>query len=165
MSQITDEIWVGSYADACDEQYLIERKINHILCCADEFALRAGFPYSDNRIGHKILLRDDYADEKTFVMFLEGAQKLNEWILSGNRVMVHCFAGISRSVSVVITYFMVYKGWSFDVAYSHLKQRRYQTKIHPGFIPILKEIETSFKQPPQLPPLTRQGGLEAQQPQ
>lgn len=67
--------------------------------------------------------------------------------------MVHCFAGMSRSVSVVITYFMMYKGWSFDLAHSHLKQRRYQTKIHPGFIPILKEIEAM----PTRPPLEAQG--------
>lgn len=153
MSQITDEIWVGSYADACDEQFLRERKINHILCCADEFALRAGFPYSDNRIGHKISLRDDYADEKTFVMFLEGAQKLNEWILSGNRVMVHCFAGISRSVSVVITYFMVYKGWSFNIALNHLKHCRRKANPHPNYIPILLEIESKLPPPPPRSPL------------
>jgi atypical dual specificity phosphatase len=121
MSQVTDEIWVGSYAEACDEQFLKDRKINHILCCAEEFAVRAGFPYSDQRTGYKVSLKDDFADEKTMSLFLDGAAKLNEWISSGNRTMVHCFAGISRSVSVVITYFMIYKGWSFNTAFNHLK--------------------------------------------
>ena len=147
MSRITDEIWVGSYAEACDEQFLKDRKINHILCCAEEFAVRAGFPYSDNRTGYKVSLKDDFADEKTMDLFLEGAAKLNKWILQGNPVMVHCFAGISRSVSVVITYFMVYKGWSFNSALNHLKHCRAKANPHSNYIPILLMIESKRSLP------------------
>jgi protein-tyrosine phosphatase len=85
------------------------------------------------------------ADEKTKKYFLEAASVLDRWVNEGKKVMVHCFAGMSRSTSVVITYFMVYKGWSFSIAHSHLKQRRFQTKIHPDFIPILKEIESTLQ--------------------
>jgi len=141
MSQITDQIWVGSYGEVCNDPFLDERNITHILCCAEEFALRAGFPYSSNRIGYKIPLVDDKADENTMASFLEGASKLNDWISDGKNVFVHCFAGMSRSVSVVITYFMVYKGWSYQIAFNHLKNRRRQTNPHPAYIPILKDIE------------------------
>jgi protein-tyrosine phosphatase len=141
MSQITDQIWVGSYGEVCNDQFLDERNITHILCCAEEFALRAGFPYSSNRIGYKIPLVDDKADKNTTGSFLEGASKLNDWISDGKNVFVHCFAGMSRSVSVVITYFMVYKGWSYQIAFNHLKNRRRQTNPHPVYIPILKDIE------------------------
>jgi protein-tyrosine phosphatase len=143
MSQITDQIWVGSYGDASSEQYLSERRITHVITCSDEF------PSSVIRPGYRIPIVDDVADSKTQKYFLEAASVLDRWIREDNKIMVHCFAGMSRSVSVVITYFIVYKGWSFDLAYSHLKQRRHQTKIHPDFIPILKEIETKFKRPHQ----------------
>lgn len=148
MSQITDKIWIGSYAEACDEQFLKDRKINHILCCAEEFAVRAGFPYSDQRTGYKVSLKDDFADEKTMGLFLEGAAKLNEWILQGIPVMVHCFAGVSRSVSVVITYFMIYKGWSFNIALNHLKHCRRKANPHSNYIPILLDIESKLPRPP-----------------
>jgi len=152
MSQITDQIWVGSYGEVCNDQFLDERKITHILCCAEEFALRAGFPYSKDRIGYKISLVDDVADEKTMENFLEGASKLNEWVSNKKNVFVHCFAGMSRSVSVVITYFMIYKGWSYEVAFNHLKHCRRQTNPHPGYIPILKQIESKrFQLPQQYP--------------
>jgi len=141
MSQITDQIWVGSYGEVCNDLFLNERKITHILCCAEEFDLRVGFPYSSNHIGYKIHLVEDKADEKTRSEFLEGASKLNEWISNGKNVFVHCYAGISRSVSVVITYFMVYKGWSYQIAFNHLKHRRRQMHPHPEYIPILKAIE------------------------
>ena len=80
--------------------------------------------------------------------FLEGASKLNEWISHGKKVFVHCFAGMSRSISVVITYFMVYKGWSYEVAFNHLKHCRRQTNPHPVYIPILKDIESKHSQLP-----------------
>jgi atypical dual specificity phosphatase len=142
MSEITEQIYVGSYGDAASEQYLSDRGITHVITCADEF------PSSLLRPGYKIQIVDDVADEKTKKYFLEAASVLDRWVREGNKIMVHCFAGMSRSVSVVITYFMMYKGWSFDLAHSHLKQRRYQTKIHPGFIPILLEIEAMPTRPP-----------------
>ena len=141
MSEITEQIYVGSYGDASSEQFLSEHGITHVITCAHEF------PSSIIRSGYRIPIIDDVADEKTKKYFLEAASVLDRWIREDKKIIVHCFAGMSRSVSVVITYFMVYKGWPFDLAHSHLKQRRYQTKIHPGFIPILKEIEAEIIQP------------------
>ena len=149
MSQITDQIWVGSYGEVCNDQFLDERNITHILCCAEEFTVRAGFPYSSDRIGHKVSLVDDIADENTMTRFLEGASKLNEWVSDEKKVFVHCFAGMSRSVSVVITYFMVHKGWSYQIAFNHLKYCRRQTNPHPGYIPILQDIESKLLAQPQ----------------
>lgn len=142
MSEITEQIYVGSYGDASSEEFLSDRGITRVITCADEF------PSSILRTGYKIQIVDDVADAKTKKYFLEAASVLDRWVREGNKIMVHCFAGMSRSTSVVITYFMVYKGWSFDLAHSHLRQRRYQTKIHPGFIPILKEIEAMPTRPP-----------------
>jgi atypical dual specificity phosphatase len=142
MSEITEQIYVGSYGDAASDQFISDRGITHVITCADEF------PSSLLRPGYKIPIVDDVADEKTKKYFLEAASVLDRWVREGNKIMVHCFAGMSRSVSVVITYFMMYKGWSFDLAHNHLKQRRYQTKIHPGFIPILLEIEAMPTRPP-----------------
>jgi protein tyrosine phosphatase len=152
MSEITDQIWIGNYGDACNETFLSERKITHIINCANE--LESSFL----RPGYKIQVIDDKADEKTKKYFLEAASVLDRWVRDGNKIIVHCFAGISRSTSVVITYFMVYKGWSYDVAYRHLKQRRFQTNPHPDFIPILKSIHSQLPQPHLV-------GLEVQQPQ
>jgi protein-tyrosine phosphatase len=105
--------------------------------------LRAGYPYSKDRIGHKIPLEDNVADEKTVARFLEGAAKLNEWVSQGRRVIVHCMAGMSRSVSVVITYLMYYMGWSYQTAYTLVKLRRWQTNIFPDYVAVLEQMNTS----------------------
>jgi len=43
---------------------------------------------------------------------------------SGRNVLVHCFAGISRSVSAVIAYMIKELGFTCSSALSHLSKRR-----------------------------------------
>jgi hypothetical protein len=59
MSEITDQIYVGSYGDASSEQYLSDRGITHVITCVDEF------PSSIIRPGYRIPIVDDVADSKT----------------------------------------------------------------------------------------------------
>jgi atypical dual specificity phosphatase len=146
MSMIEDQIWIGSNGDANNSQYLDEREITHVLCCAKEFEYPPGhlLLYRESQ-WYRLPIVDDVADSNTEAYFREGAAKLNEWVSQGHKVIVHCFAGISRSVSVVIAYYMLYKGWSFTTAYSHIKQRRYGMNPHPDFLPILKGLSASAK--------------------
>ena len=69
MSEITDQIWVGSYGDASNDQYLSERQITHVITCAEEF------PSSIIRSGYRIPVVDDVADAKTKKYFLEASLK------------------------------------------------------------------------------------------
>jgi len=112
MSEITNQIWLGSYADAANEQFLGERQITHILSCAEELPLRIGFPYSSRLQGQKV------TDVKA------AADLLNTWVSEGIRVIVHCSDGFERSSSVIIEYLTVYKKWSYILAYEHLNLRR-----------------------------------------
>ena len=59
--------------------------------------------------------------------------------------MVHCLAGVSRSVSFVIAYFIKYQGMSYQQAYQLVKSKR--RIIHPndGFIQQLKAYEVKQK--------------------
>ena len=55
--------------------------------------------------------------------------------------MVHCLAGVSRSVSLVIAYFIKHCNMTFQEAYNLIKARR--RIIHPneGFVSQLKKYE------------------------
>lgn len=138
---IEDNIWIGSYEDVNNGSYLAERQIICVLSCAKEFENPPGYliRFKETHWYHLPIV-DDVVDSNTELYFREGAAKLNDWVSHGYKVIVHCFAGMSRSVSVVIAYYMLYRGWSFDLAYSHLKQRRFQANPHPDFIPILKGL-------------------------
>ena len=142
MSQIDTQIWIGNIGDASNQQFLKDNNITHILCCAEEFKNPPGFLYINSKTDqwHYLPIVDDVADSKTEAQFREGAKKLNDWLNAGHKVMVHCYAGMSRSTSVVIAYYILYKGWSFDLAYSHCRQRRLQVNPHPDFVKILRAL-------------------------
>jgi protein-tyrosine phosphatase len=55
--------------------------------------------------------------------------------------MVHCLAGVSRSVSLVLAYLIKHRGMTYRDAYDLIKGRR--RIIHPndGFIEQLKRFE------------------------
>lgn len=137
MSQIDTQIWIGNIGDSVNTRFQNERGITHILCCAQEFKTVALLKKEQ---WYYVPLIDDTADHTTEPMIREGASKLDEWIRNGHKVMVHCYAGMSRSASVVIAYYILYKGWSFDLAYSHCRQRRLQVNPHPDFVKILRAL-------------------------
>lgn len=145
MTQIDNNLWIGNVSDASNEQSLKENKITHILCCAEEFKYPPGFLYITGNVAakwHYLPIVDDVADSNTEAQFREGAKKIDDWIESGHSVIIHCYAGISRSVSTVIAYYMLHKGWSYDIAYLHIKSRRKQMNPHPNFVPILKTLSS-----------------------
>jgi protein-tyrosine phosphatase len=85
-------------------------------------------------------MKDNTANILTEGHFKDAAAKLNEWTSQGKKVLVHCREGKSRSVSVVIAYYMIYRNWSFDIAYWHLKTRRPMTNPYFQYVPILRSI-------------------------
>lgn len=44
--------------------------------------------------------------------------------LEKTNILVHCLAGVSRSVSLVMAYFIKYHGMSYESVYSKIKARR-----------------------------------------
>ncbi|KAI8925328.1 protein-tyrosine phosphatase-like protein, partial [Entophlyctis helioformis] len=57
----------------------------------------------------------------------------------GARVLVHCHAGVSRSVTLVIAYLVLATGMSLDEAYAHVRKRRPVAKPNVGFARQLAE--------------------------
>ena len=52
---------------------------------------------------------------------------------SGGRVFVHCFAGVSRSATIVIAYLMKEHGLSFSAAFKFVKNKRCFINPNEGF--------------------------------
>jgi protein-tyrosine phosphatase len=63
-------------------------------------------------------------------IFEETNRFLTDALKKGN-VLVHCFAGISRSATVVIAFLMKYKKMNFEEAFEFTKQKR--EIINPNF--------------------------------
>jgi hypothetical protein len=147
MTQVADAIWVGSCSDSANTSFLQERGIEHSICCAEEYSYPPSFLYLSEKTdqSYHVPIKYNCVEQGTKEQFREGAAKLHEWVERGHQVLVHCYTGNSRSVSVILTYLMLYKGWSFDIAFLHLKQRHYKTHLYDPYLPILQSFDTTCR--------------------
>ena len=116
---ITENLLVGNINDAKEPPV----KIGALLLVAAEYALESPDWLISGRIPFS-----EYAE--TEPLLLDQAVSWVEEHISGNRVMVCCRAGMSRSVSVVIAYLCCAQGMTYDEALILVKQRR------PGALPL-----------------------------
>lgn len=69
---------------------------------------------------------EDRVGAKLYVYFDMVADKMHNVLnKSGGRVMIYCRAGMSRSATLCIYYFMKHHSMTFDEAFQFVKQRRY----------------------------------------
>lgn len=65
--------------------------------------------------------------------FGQVAALIEAWHSQDKRVLVHCWAGVSRSVSAVVYYLMRTQGLSYAAALERVRQARPQAHPNPGF--------------------------------
>ncbi len=69
---------------------------------------------------------------------------IHDAIKGGGRVLVHCFAGVSRSSTLVISYLMQHRNMSYLDAFDYVKRRRDVIQPNIGFIEQLKAFESEL---------------------
>ena len=57
-----------------------------------------------------------------------------------DNVLVHCTAGVSRSVSIVVAYLMNEKNMSYEKAIDYVRKRRPIANPNPSFVQQLKTL-------------------------
>jgi protein-tyrosine phosphatase len=137
INKITENIFLGNQDAARDKDLLKELNITHVLCCAsfiDQF--------HPNHFTYKSLELDD--DPKANIQ--KYFKECIEYINSGEKVFVHCHAGISRSASIVIAYLMWKEKLSFSEAKEFVKSRRPAIYPNSGFEMQLSKFEKLMKE-------------------
>ncbi|MCO5574968.1 hypothetical protein L7F22_028765 [Adiantum nelumboides] len=134
--EIQEGLFLGSIGAAYNKDELEKRRITHVLSVAN--MIEAMYP-SDFKY-KKVEVRDS-ADVDLEEHFDDCFAFINEARQSGGAVLVHCFAGRSRSVTVVVAYLMKTYGMNFSEALDLVRTKRPQAAPNPGFILQLKNFE------------------------
>lgn len=66
---------------------------------------------------------------------------IDSYLQDNKKVLVNCFAGVSRSSTIVIAYIMYKYKLTLEEAYQFVKSKRYIINPNPGFIHQLKSLE------------------------
>ncbi|KAL9643250.1 hypothetical protein ABK040_014707 [Willaertia magna] len=124
---ITDNIWLGDIHDAYNIPALQENKITHIITCIKDME-----PFYPNDFNYLNLHLYDTIDET--LTFEETFKFIDDNVNKGNRILIHCMKGRSRSASLLISYLMKKNNWSYETALQFVKEKRTIVQPNDGFV-------------------------------
>ena len=135
-NEILPNIYVGNHASALSKKFLISNNITYILNCG--INLLNLFEKENNYKYLKIPLYDfEYQDLEDYV------NKTNKFIeegsSKGNKILIHCGEGVSRSVAICLMYMIIVQKYTFSEALKIMNQKRPCSKPNKGFIRQLKQ--------------------------
>ena len=91
-------IWLGSHVPATDKKWLDDHCINYIL---DIGSFNSNiFPH----IKYKKIFIDDDVNAHISLYFEECIDFIDESLKKGSGILVHCYAGISRSATIILAW-------------------------------------------------------------
>lgn len=140
--QILPHLYLGCRKVAASLPSLRENHITRILnvtsTVPNEFKDLAGFTYK------QIAVEDSH--EVDMIKHLpEAFYFIEEAKNRGEKVLVHCHAGMSRSVTVIIAYLMKYYHHTLESAFDFVKQRKHNISPNFSFMGQLIEYEAELK--------------------
>jgi hypothetical protein len=121
--EILPGLWLGNRNAAHDPNFLRGQQITAIFNCTKDI------PFLQGVINHMYRIPLDDNLEPVEIRNLEhwsweAAYKLSNELNSGNRVLVHCAAGMQRSAAVVAIYLIAKYRCITDEAIAFIKSRR-----------------------------------------
>lgn len=136
MTMIVDGLYIGGVADAFNNQFVTAHPTAILNCTKD-------VPMSPYGVDYLQLGLDDSPLERISNTFPTTNKFIDKHLSRGNRVLVHCYAGISRSAAIVIAYLMYKYNMPFMEMYNYAKSKRGIINPNFGFITQLHSYQQS----------------------
>jgi len=128
MNKILDQMWLGDMSAAYNKIILKKHGITHILTVAS--GIPPKFP---SNFAYKVVTILDSPSANLKAHFQACIKFIKICIEQGGTILVHCFAGVSRSATIVIAYLMQELGMPLSEALMHVKKQRYFINPNDGF--------------------------------
>ena len=138
-SEIYSHLYLGSIGAAMNKNNLNRLGITHVLCVADN--IKPQFPALFTYKSIEIL---DTASSDVLAILPQCFEFIDQVADQGGKVLLHCFAGKSRSASVCIAYVMKSQRLSLLDAFRYVRERRNAALPNTGFMRQLKVFESEL---------------------
>ncbi|XP_029446386.1 dual specificity protein phosphatase 22 isoform X2 [Rhinatrema bivittatum] len=135
MNKVLPGLFIGNFKDARDVEELHKNNITHILSIHDSARpMLEGMKYL-------CIPASDSPSQDLARHFKESIKFIHECRLEGEGCLVHCLAGVSRSVTLVVAYIMTVTDFGWEEALSAVKGARTCANPNMGFQKQLQEFE------------------------
>jgi protein-tyrosine phosphatase len=133
---IAPNLYLGSIGAAQSEEQIKEKGITHVLTVARGFDIKCvdGVKYMTVEVA-------DSPDADIRSHFPQCFEFISGAVKSGGNVLVHCFAGRSRSASVCAAYVMCHENIRLEEALMRMRLARPQINPNAGFMAQLNQLD------------------------
>eukprot|EP01042_Synura_sphagnicola_P031465 gene31465-40512_t len=136
---------IGSLGSAYNLESLQAIGITHIVCASGVVRMK----YPDRFVYHRVDIRDksetDIASHwQSCWDFIDAALEITSENGRENKVLIHCYQGISRSTTILASYLMKRFGLSMVEALDEIRSVRPVAAPNPGFLMQLRALERSL---------------------
>ncbi|XP_063521786.1 dual specificity protein phosphatase 22 isoform X3 [Pongo pygmaeus] len=135
MNKILPGLYIGNFKDARDAEQLSKNKVTHILSVHD-----SARPMLEG-VKYLCIPAADSPSQNLTRHFKESIKFIHECRLRGESCLVHCLAGVSRSVTLVIAYIMTVTDFGWEDALHTVRAGRSCANPNVGFQRQLQEFE------------------------
>lgn len=135
--KVNEHVYIGSYEAAKNKKAFEKEGITHVLNAAYGFLEN---PFEEHYTYHNIEL-DDVITADASKHFKETNEFLAKVVEGNGKVLIHCFAGISRSATFTIAFLMLYYKLSLIEARDKVRAARPAISPNHGFWRQLKQFE------------------------
>ena len=133
MDKVCAGLYIGDLDSARNKHLLDAHEITHVVSCI-------GTQYFED-IKYHVINLDDSPDANIYQYLYDAVEFVDEAIAQNGNVFVHCYAGISRSASIVLAYIMAIKKYKLTNALTALQGARPICQPNSGFMFQLKCFE------------------------
>ena len=131
---LTDFLYISGYKTASTASDLQNLKITNIINCSGDLCENLSF----SGIDYLTLNIGDNVSENIECLFFKCINYINEAKEKKGKVLIHCYKGVSRSVSVLISYLIFLNKWTYDEAFDFVQSKRAIANPNIGFYLQLK---------------------------
>ena len=135
---IKDFLYISSYKTASTVTDLKNLKITNIINCSGDLCENLSNDSSLLNIEYLTLNIRDNVSENIECLFFLCINYINDVKEKKGRILIHCYKGVSRSVSIVIAYLIYLYKWSYDKAFDFVQSKRSIANPNIGFYLQLK---------------------------
>jgi protein phosphatase slingshot len=141
-SHIIDNIYIGNSANARDYYNLVELKIGMVVNCASEIPC-----YFENEFKYVFINILDIEGADIYPFLDDSVDQIHLFNKNNPNanILVHCFMGASRSVSIVIAYLIKYYNYDFESALNLCNSKRSVVNVNVDFCDQLIKYEQYIK--------------------
>ncbi|CCW68780.1 unnamed protein product [Phytomonas sp. Hart1] len=137
--KVIDFLFIGSLRTAQTASVYHDCGIRYVLTIGRDMDVKI-----EPGMFHRVILFDDFPGENISFIFKEAFGFIDQARKAKKGVLVHCFAGLSRSVAIAAAYLMRERRISYEQAMSIIRQARPAAHPNEGFVKTLREYESAL---------------------